>query len=192
MAAPWIKICLGGTFNPIHYGHLICARTAAEAIGANIVLVPCSLPPHKPDAADLASAEDRLQMCRLAIQGVDGFEIDDLEIRRGGISYTIDTVRELKSRGWPHVHWLIGTDQAATLPTWHRSQELLSEVQFVVMTRTGNNPAWQGAVRVPDIDISATQIRRRVAAGLPIDFLTPPAVVDFIRRRGLWKTDSPP
>jgi len=112
MAATTARICLGGTFNPIHYGHLITARAAAEAIGATVVLIPCFQPPHKPDTADLAPADDRMEMCRLAVSGIDGFEVDDIEIRRGGISYTIDTVRQLKLRGWPQVHWLIGMDLA--------------------------------------------------------------------------------
>ncbi len=191
-------LCLGGSFNPIHCGHLICARAAMEAAGyQRVVLVPSAQPPHKPGHANLAGPEHRLRMCQLAAAGSATFAVDDLELNRAGPSYTLDTARELKRRGWPEVHWLIGADMLNFLPNWHRPLELIEEVKFVIMARPGFTLDWSNlpepfrrlatnVVPVPQIDISATEIRRRVGAGLPIDFLTPPAVVDYIRANGLY------
>src|SRR5215204_3176269 len=98
------RLCFGGSFNPIHHGHLICARAAAEAAGfERVVLIPSALPPHKLDDTELASSTDRLAMCRLAVEGDPWFEVEDIELIRKGPSYTIDTARELRRRGWPDV-----------------------------------------------------------------------------------------
>ncbi|HEY1923372.1 MAG TPA: nicotinate-nicotinamide nucleotide adenylyltransferase, partial [Tepidisphaeraceae bacterium] len=117
------KLCFGGTFNPIHHGHLLCARAAAEASGvAGVVLFPAGTPPHKPGESDLAAARDRLEMCRLAIDGVAGFQIDEREYNRSGPSFTIDTARELRRDGWDEVTWLIGSDMLNFLPSWHEPE----------------------------------------------------------------------
>src|SRR5580698_1852552 len=121
------KLCLGGSFNPIHLAHLLCARAAAEALGlGGVVLIPARISPHKtlpsPSGAansPTATPEDRLAMCRLAIDGLKGFEVDDCELQRPAPSYTIDTVREFIRRGWGKVHWVLGADQALSLPMWH-------------------------------------------------------------------------
>jgi nicotinate-nucleotide adenylyltransferase len=198
------KICFGGTFNPIHHGHLLCARAAAEAAGAKtVVLFPTGLPPHKPDLAALASPHHRLEMCRLAIAGVPGFELDDREVRQSGPSYTILTARQLKQDGWTEVNWLIGSDMLNILPRWYQAQALLGEVHFIVMARPGTDFAWstlppafqtlrQNVVQVPQIDISGTEIRRRVAVGLPIDFLCPHAVCRYIADHQLYQTPTGP
>ncbi|MGD0462274.1 MAG: nicotinate-nucleotide adenylyltransferase [Tepidisphaeraceae bacterium] len=192
------KICFGGTFNPIHHGHLLCARAAAEAVGADcVVLFPTGSPPHKPGETDLAGAEHRLQMCRLAIAGSGGFEIDDRELRRPGPSFTIDTARQLRREGWDEVTWLIGSDMLNLLPSWHEPEALLAEVRFLIMARPGANPSWsklpaefqklrKNVVDVPQIDISATDIRHRVGLGLPIDFLAPPEVCRYILEHRLY------
>src|SRR5438045_842642 len=112
-------LCFGGSFNPIHNGHLVCARAAAEILGfSKILLIPVGQPPHKPVRADLAPAESRLAMCRLAANLQPGlFEVDDVEIRLPQPSYTINTVRHLRqTRGWEQVHWLIGADMLLYLP----------------------------------------------------------------------------
>ena len=193
------KICLGGTFNPIHLGHLLCARAAAEAAGADgVVLFPAGSPAHKPNDPDLASAQDRLEMCRLAVAGIPGFSVDDREVRRPGPTFTIHTVRELKAEGWNPVTWLIGGDMLNILPSWHQADALLSEARFLIMVRPGAELAWpslppayqalrQNVVRVPRIEISATEIRSRVQAGLPIDFLTMPAVCRYIADHRLYQ-----
>ena len=154
-----------------------------------MVLIPCRQPPHKGDSADLASGEHRLAMCRLAVQGLGGWTVDDLEMARAGPSYTIDTARELRRRGWPAVHWLIGADMAAGLPTWHEADALMREVSFVVMVRAGTavDAARHQVVATPMIDISATDIRGRVKAGKPIEFLTPAAVCDYIHQHRLYR-----
>lgn len=193
------KLCFGGSFNPIHVGHLVCARHAAERLGCDsVVLIPSAQPPHKPGATDLAGAPERMRMCQLAIAGCDGFEVNDVETRRAGPSYTIDTVRELARLGWGRVSWLIGADLLRSLPTWREPEALLRDVDFVVVARPGWSFDWdtlppvyrtlrERVVEAPLLELSATEIRRRVAAGLPIDFLTPEPVVRYIRETGLYR-----
>ena len=147
----------------------------------------------------MASADDRLAMCRLAVAGNPLFEVDDVEVRRAGPSYTIDTVRYLRTaKRWEHVNWLIGADQVAALPRWREPAALLREVNFVVMARPGWSFDWHtlppefrvlqnNVVEAPLIDISATDIRRRVRAGEPIDHLVPPAVADYIQSHNLYR-----
>jgi nicotinate-nucleotide adenylyltransferase len=192
------KICLGGSFNPIHHAHLLCGRAAAEAVGAKtVVLIPSGQAPHKPHT-EIAPSEDRLAMCRRAVEHVTGFEVDDREIRRPGPSFTIQTVRQLKQEGWDEVRWLIGADMLNTLPTWHQPAALIQEARLLVMARPGWTFDWDSlgpqfqtlreqVVQVPQIDISATEIRQRVRAGLPINFLTPPAVCQYIHDRKLYR-----
>lgn len=200
-------LCLGGSFNPIHHGHLICARAVAEKAGfQRVVLIPSHQPPHKPDRPDLAAAADRLEMCRIAAQSCTydatntaavRFSVSDLELNRTGPSYTIDTVRELRRLGWNQVHWLIGADMLLYLPKWHDVTSLLRETTFLVMARPGIPIDWatlpaafqplrDNVVEAPLVQISSTQIRQRVRAGLSIDYLTPAGVVDYIRERHLY------
>ncbi len=191
-------LCFGGSFNPIHHGHLICARAAAEAAGFDrVVFIPSAQPPHKPANADLASASDRLAMAQLAVAGHDGFTVDGLELNRNGPSYTITTARQLRAAGWSEVHWLIGADMVNQLSTWHEPVALVKEVSFHVLQRPGHPIDWaslpanvQGlrerVITAPLIDISATDIRRRVADGQSIDFLTPEPVVRYIREKRLY------
>ena len=163
-----------------------------------MVLVPSALPPHKLEATGLALPEDRLEMCRLAVEGDPFFEVSDIELTREGPSYTIDTARELGRRGWTHVAWLIGADMVPILPTWHRPADLLREVELVIMARPGWTLDWEAlpepfrglrdqVVDAPLLDISATMIRRRVQAGRSIRYLTPDAVCAYVRSRGLYR-----
>ena len=197
-------LCFGGSFNPIHHGHLICARAAAEAAGFHrVLLIPAAVPPHKPGATNLVAPEHRLAMCRLAA-GLQPalFEVDDRELRRTGPSYTIDTVRELKSHGWPSVTWLIGADMIEQLPTWHDADRLIEETEFLVMARPGCPldfaalpPAYRKLkkriVPAPLLDISGTEIRHRIAMGRSIEFLVPPAVARYIAEHGLYASADP-
>ncbi len=192
-------LCVGGSFNPIHNAHLRCGLAAMDAKGFDrVVLIPSAQPPHKPGATDLAGAEDRLAMCRAAVAGDARFGVDDLELRRSGPSYTIDTVRELKHRGWPSVSWMIGADMLLYLPKWHKADELIREVNFVVVARPGWTLDWSqlpdayrslkaNVVEAPLMDISATEIRRRVKAGESIADLTPLPVAQYIADRGLYR-----
>lgn len=197
------RLCFGGSFNPIHHGHLLCARAIAEAAGFDrVVLIPAAQPPHKPSHAGLATPEDRLAMCRLAAAcQPDLFDVSDIELRRPGRSYTIETARLLKEQGWSRVDWLIGADMLRLLPHWHQSEALLREVNFVVMARPGWEfnwsalpPAYQqlqkNVYATPQIDISATEIRRRLAAGLSIQFLSPIPVIEYIHDRRLYRAPS--
>ena len=163
-----------------------------------MLLMPSAHPPHKPNSRDLAPPEDRLAMCRLAVEGSEFFSLEDLEILRDGPSYTIDTARELKRRGWNSVNWLIGADMLLLLPEWHESACLLREVNFIVMARPGWAVDWEqlepgcralreNVAAAPLIEISSTAIRARVAAGKPIDYLVPPAVARYIEERGLYR-----
>jgi nicotinate-nucleotide adenylyltransferase len=192
-------LCLGGTFNPIHHGHLIGARAVAEARHyEHVALIPTATPPHKPIANDLASANDRLEMCRLSVHESKLFTIEDIELKRSGPSFTIDTAHELARRGWGKVHWLIGADMLNYLPKWHRASQLIREVEFVIIARPGMELDWkslpaefqhlkENVVTAPLVEISATDIRKRVSAGLTIDYLTPEPVCRYIRDRGLYR-----
>lgn len=198
-------LCFGGSFNPIHRGHIECAQSVAQqGRFERVLLIPNAQPPHKQDAADIAPAADRLAMCRLAAEFANAsqqavrFDADDIEMRRGGASYTLETARELKTRGVDPVYWLIGADMMMYLPKWHQPRQLLREVHFVVMARPGVNIAWDmlptefralksHLIEAPLIDISATEIRRCVTRGEPIDDLTPPPVARYIAEHGLYR-----
>ena len=189
----------GGSFNPVHHAHLICARAAAEHAGfEKVILVPSAVSPHKISNSEMASASDRLEMCRLATANVPGFGVSDIELQLPSPSYTLQTVHELKRQGHSQINWLIGGDMLLYLPQWRQPLELLSEVRFVVMARPGWTLDWsllppeyrdlrQNVVETPLVQISASDIRRRVTAGISIDYLTPPAVCDYIRNRGLYR-----
>lgn len=194
------RLCFGGSFNPIHHAHLICARAAVEAGGFDrLALIPSAQPPHKPHSAYLAKAEHRLEMCRLAA-GVeaDRFEVLDLELGRSGPSYTLDSVRELKGLGWGEVHWLIGADMLQQLPTWHEADRLIEEAEFWVLARPGWELDWsilptayrkleRRVLPAPLVDIRATDIRQRVADRKSIEFLVPQAVAGYIALHGLYR-----
>lgn len=189
----------GGSFNPIHHGHMIGARAVAETRGyGRVMLIPTGQPPHKPVYEDLAPAADRLEMCRMATFRSTLFEVDSSELDRNGPSYTIDTIRALFASGQGKVDWLIGADMLLYLPKWHKAMELIQEVNFIVMARPGWSVDWQAlpepyrvlrgnVVEAPMIDIRATDIRQRVAAGRGIEYLTPPSVCDYIRAHGLYR-----
>lgn len=188
----------GGSFNPIHDGHLVCSRAVAERAGfEQVVLMPSGQAPHKPNAANMAEGRHRLVMCQLAVAGDPMFRVSDLEIARDGPSYTIDTVRRLKERCEEPIHWLIGADMLLYLQYWHEPEKLLREVNFVIMARPGWTLDWQllpaehrllqqNVIETPLLDISSTDIRARVAAAKAIDYLTPPAVCRYIREQGLY------
>jgi nicotinate-nucleotide adenylyltransferase len=192
-------LCFGGSFNPIHHAHLICARAVAEGHGDDkILLIPTGQPPHKADSTDIVAQSDRIAMCRLAVAGSTLFEVSDIEFKRDGPSYTIDTARELTRLSGQKINWLIGADMLLYLPKWHQIDQLLQEVAFVVMARPGSVIDWealppqfrslrQNVVQAPLIDISASGIRKRVGAGRSIDYLTPEPVCRYIRDRGLYR-----
>lgn len=188
-----LKLALyGGTFDPIHHGHLILAREAVEQLGLDrVVFVPAAQSPFKPTQIS-APEEVRAAMVRAAIAGEDGFELDESEIRRGGTSYTIDTVEAAAAR-WPgaELWWLIGEDHLAQLPAWHRYEDLAKLVRFAVFARAGNGNASHGFPRLTrQVDISSTEIRTRVARGDSIRYLVPEAVRALIEGHRLYRLNS--
>ncbi|MGF1634879.1 MAG: nicotinate (nicotinamide) nucleotide adenylyltransferase [Phycisphaerae bacterium] len=195
-----IGLCFGGSFNPVHLGHLICARHVAEARGfGRVRLIPSRLNPHKEADASVAGAEHRLAMARLAVADDELFVVDDLEIQRPGPSYTLRTVRALRERFGGPIDWLIGADLLPGLSSWFGYPELLSEITFHVMHRPGYeieasrlppevaDLARRNLVEAPAVDISATLIRERIAQGRDVRYLTPDAVSCYIVREGLYQ-----
>jgi nicotinate-nucleotide adenylyltransferase len=183
----------GGSFDPVHLGHLLVAQAAREELGlAQLFFIPAAQSPFKPDTRP-TSAQERLRLLRLALAGKTWCEIDEQEIRRGGISYTIDTVRDYAGR-FPQARlfYLIGADHLLQLPKWRAAEELAQLAEFVVIPRPG-----QAATPFPapfrgrwlagfPLGVSSSQIRERVKAGLPIDHLVPFLVAEAIRNNRLY------
>jgi len=200
-------VLFGGTFDPVHNGHLIAARAVAEQCGyESVTLVPSAMAPHKGPAG--ASDADRLAMLKLAIAGEGLFEISEIELQRTGPSYTVDTLRELQQASGrdDRIHVVIGADMLADLPNWHKAWEVVELALFVVAAR----PPWHremdsvaevlsnrfgrktaggllaGLHTTPLIDISSSDIRHRVSRGLSIRYLVPDAVEDYVAAHGLY------
>ena len=187
----------GGTFDPPHVGHLIVAQDAALALGLDrILFVPASTPPHKRDL-QITHARVRARMLELAIAGDDRFAIDTLELDRQGASYTVDTLRELADRH-PSTRFtlLMGADQYEEFGTWREPDEIRRLARLAVLMRSGRKggPVAEGdiALDVTRIDVSATDVRRRVADGLPIRYLVPHAVEAFIFEQNLYTRNGTP
>lgn len=183
----------GGTFDPPHVGHLIVAQDALLRLELERVLfVPAATPPHKMQRA-VSPAEVRLALLERAIGDDARFEIADLELRRAGPSYTVDTLRELrKSRPAAELYFLVGVDQFRELSTWRAPEEVARLARLVVLSRGESDIAGLAGpphlpLTVSRVDVSSTEIRRRVAAGEPIRYLVPPGVEEMIRARGLYR-----
>jgi nicotinate-nucleotide adenylyltransferase len=195
----------GGTFNPVHIGHLIVARSVFEHLKLDrMVLIPSANPPHK-GPEGVADAEDRLAMLRLAVADEPGFAVSNCEIERPGPSYTIDTIIAFRQDlgDEAELHWLIGADSLSELASWHRVEDLVALCRIVTAAR----PGWEspdlsalvervgerevgllreGILPTPRIDISASEIRRRVRGGRSVRWLVPETVARYIDRRGLY------
>jgi nicotinate-nucleotide adenylyltransferase len=187
----------GGTFDPPHIGHLSVAVEVRGALALDrVLLVVANDPWQKRGTRVLTPAADRLEMVRLAAEGIDGVEADDREIRRGGPSFTVDTVRELLDEApGSEVHVIVGGDAAAGLTTWERADELAELATVVVVHRPGfavpEAPAgfrWL-TVDVPALDVSSSDIRARAAAGRPIDVLVPAPAATWIVRHDIYPRD---
>ena len=195
---------LGGTFNPPHVGHLLCAEEALSALELDrVLLLPVHTPPHKEMQADPGPAV-RLELCRLAVGDAPGIEVSAHEIDRGGRSYTVDTLRALHdARPEDHLTFIAGADQAAGLPGWRDPAAVLELAELAVAEREATRrddvldelyglPGVPERVRffaMPRIDISSSLIRRRVADGRPIRWLVPDAVEREIASRGLYRAE---
>ena len=182
---------LGGSFDPVHHGHLIAGRIAAEALGLDeLRFVPAREQPFK-QGRHGAPAADRAAMLDLAVAVAPGFAVERVELDRPGPSYTVDTLRALRGRDpGAALTLLLGADAAAELDAWHRAEELPGLARIVVFGRPGApmpaTPLITGTVEVPAIEISATEIRARVRAGQPIRYWVPDAVAEYIARHRLY------
>jgi nicotinate-nucleotide adenylyltransferase len=186
----------GGTFDPPHVGHLIVAEFVREAVGLNrILFVPTATPPHKRDRS-ITPGEQRVAMVRLAVARHEPFAVSDMEVRRGGVSFTADTLEELKGQH-PEaaLFFLLGMDNLIEFRTWKDPERILRLARLVVMTRpgfvAGNDPEdVAGSVEyctVPQIGVSGSEIRTRVREGKSIAFLVPPDVRRFIESHHLYR-----
>jgi nicotinate-nucleotide adenylyltransferase len=182
---------LGGTFNPPHLGHLVMADQVGTQLALDKVLfMPDANPPHI-DAKVTIDAKHRVEMVKRAIADNPKFELAMDEIKRGGTSYTYDTIVALKQQH-PDIdyYFIIGGDMVAYLPTWHRIDELVQLVHFVGIKRNGystETPYPVMWVDSPLVDISSTQIRKKVQQGCSLNYLVPPAVLDYIKEEGLYR-----
>lgn len=183
----------GGSFDPVHLGHLLVAQAAREELELDrLFFIPAAQSPFKPDSQPTSGA-GRLRLLRLALAGKPWCEIDDQEVRRGGVSYTIDTMRDY-ARRFPQANlfYLIGADHVAKLPLWREADELARLAEFLVIPRPGQvgvpfpAPFRGSYLNGFPLGVSSSQIRARVKASLPIDHLVPAAVAEAIRNNQLY------
>jgi len=182
---------LGGTFDPVHVGHLVAAAEVRSSLGLDRVLLVPAGDPWQKRGAVVASAAERAEMADLAVDGVDGVEVSRIEVERQGATVTADTLEAL-ARAGRELFLVLGADAAANMPTWRRLDETRPLATVVVTERAGEKaeppgPGWRWEhVGIPRLDISSSDLRARLASGHPVDGLTPAAVVRFIRERGLY------
>ncbi len=184
----------GGTFDPVHVGHLVAATWAREGLGLDrVLLVVANVPWQKAGTRAVTAAEDRFRMVEAAVAGIPGVEASRMEIDRGGPSYTVDTVRDLLEvdpSTRPYV--IVGADVARELDTWKRVDELRAAATLVVVERGGTHggedpPGWRvERLGIPALDISSSELRRRLAEGLSVDFLVPEPAIRCIRQLNLY------
>jgi nicotinate-nucleotide adenylyltransferase len=182
---------LGGTFDPIHLGHLRAAESARETLGlGRVAFVPAAVPPHR--ALPLSSGRDRFAMVALATAGQPAFVVSDAELDRPGPSYTVETLRAWR-RGQPdeELVLLLGSDAFAEMNGWRESEAVFELCQVAVISRPGDSaPRVEGkALRVegPGLEVSSSEIRQRVKAGRSVRYLVPDAVAEYIGKRGLYR-----
>ncbi len=197
-----MKIFFGGSFDPVHTGHLLVARDVKEALGfEKVVFLPAFQAPLK--EPHLASPQDRLNMLKLAIEGLNDFEVSTIEIERGGVSYTVDTAKEIYERFGERPFFLVGADSFLSLHLWKDPQRLITLARFVVVDREGKGKRVMDYVKenfpnlregldffivsVRRIDISSTEIRERIRKGKSIRWMVPREVEDYIIEKGLYK-----
>jgi len=195
----------GGSFDPVHYGHLLLAEASREQAQLDAVwFMPAATAPHKQGQTP-ATPEQRTEMLRLAIGGQSAFDVCDIELKRGGVSYTVDTLRELKSQDNSRdLFLLLGGDSLVDLPTWRAPAEICELALPVVVGRPGAaEPDFgqlarfatperieamrQHQVQMPLVGLSSQEIRRRVADGRSIRYMTPRAVEEYIKTTGLYR-----
>lgn len=185
---------LGGSFDPIHFGHLRAAENAREELGlGEVVFVPAAEPPHKPKG-DLSAAEDRLAMVRLAVAANPAFSVSDLEMLREGPSYTVDTLLAFERvRPDDELYLIVGSDTLPEMASWREPERIFSLCTVAVAERPGAEaaaaPPGARTVRVPgpELPLSATAVRRRAREGRSVRYLVPDAVADYLEQRRLYR-----
>lgn len=182
---------LGGTFNPVHIGHLILAEEAREKLALDkVIFVPANLAPHK-DTSDIADAFDRFRMVELAIKGNKYFDTSDVEIKRNGLSFTIDTIKEFR-KVYPKddLYFIIGSDLLKYLDEWKDLPEIVKLVRFIAATRPGypleEIPGYIKTVEIRAVDVSAFEIRSRIKTNRSFRYLVPDAVYNYISKSKLY------
>ena len=182
----------GGTFDPPHIGHLVVAQDVLEALDLDrILFVPARVPPHKA-GRKISPAPRRLEMVRAMIRGNDSFEVTEVELRRSGPSFTVDTLAHFReTHPEAEIFFILGADQAASFDTWEEPERVARLATLAVMNRAGIGPPPEGFLSVPvtRIDVSATEIRDRVRAGRSIRYLVPDAVREIIERNRLYQVE---
>jgi nicotinate-nucleotide adenylyltransferase len=184
---------LGGTFDPVHIGHLVAAVCARDALGLDrVLLVVANEPWQKAGERVVTPAEDRFSVVSAAVEGTEGVEASRLEIDRGGPSYTADTIAELKHKIGGDLFLVVGGDLVGELGTWDRVDEVRKSTTLAIVERGGvpeapDPESWQVVrVAMPAIDLSSSELRSRLADGRPVDFLIPGPAIERIRRLGLY------
>jgi nicotinate-nucleotide adenylyltransferase len=193
----------GGSFDPVHTGHLTIAQDAVEQLELDrLIFVPAAVPPHKQEKT-LADGRHRLEMLRLATEGNLNFEVSDIELRRGGVSYTVDTLAQIQAdHPGARLFFIVGLDSLTILHSWKNIGQLLGMCTLVPFARGGEDPArvaeriqlsndWKNRllerlIRIHEIEISSSEIRMRLAEGLSIRYLVPPEVEMYIAEHGLY------
>lgn len=193
---------MGGTFDPIHFGHLAMAEEAREIFSLDkILFIPSARPPHKVEK-NITPEVHRLMMTFLATQSNENFQVSPMEILRDGLSYTLDTMNQLENKfgADTELFFIIGADSMADLPKWHKSKELVAKVHFIATTRPGIKVDLEEVknffgddaknifqVAVPGMEISSTDIRERVKSGRSIKYFVPEVVEEYILKENLYK-----
>ena len=188
----------GGTFDPPHVGHLVAAVNVRHALGLDRVLLTVSHRPwQKVGSRPLSAAEDRLAMVAAAVESIEGLEASDIELRRGGDSYTVDTIATLLDEGPDRsLFVIVGQDAAAGMPTWERIDEVRARATLVVVERPGVDvtlpEGWAfERVEVPRLEVSSTDLRARAVDGRPLDFLVPEGAIAVLADRRLYREGRP-
>jgi nicotinate-nucleotide adenylyltransferase len=182
---------LGGTFDPIHIGHLIAASSVYEALNLDsVVFTPAGDPWQKRDR-ELSTGQQRLSMVKLAIADDSRFQASDIEINRSGPTYAIDTIRDWKIAHPDHeLFWIVGSDALSGIPSWHEWEAFVNEVTIVAVNRVGQSesvPFEFISVDMPEVRISATELRDRFTNKLDTQYLVPKKVSDYIADQGLYQ-----